>query len=299
MRRLDAALRALAPGAPGHAVSNTRTMLYPHCGGPRSEIDDLLEVLLRSGLAQEQSKRIFRTRAGHRLVAMNAVRGRVEFRRTLIRRGWFHDQVPRLLSVADSREDQVVVAVEVGRQAAPQLFGVLTSLGEEVEEFLVLRGSILADLDSPWCLIPSVAPGAPDARLTIGKRGEAYSYQYLRHQAARLQDVLWVAADDESLGYDLEHHGGVDIERIEVKASTQPEVRCILSANEYRKCEEHGPHYTLHFWGGVNLHRDPQYEYDELRDQGYPKIYQDVSAHIDRGVLRAEPREWVLTEAES
>ena len=298
VRRLALALEGLDQRAPGFAVANAHAILWPSCGGPRHEIGDLLSVLTRSGLAQQQSSRVFRTRQGQRLMDMQADRRRREFAHLLIRRGWYHDQVRQFLRVAHHREGVLIADRAAAAAVAPQLVGALHRLAQYPEpETMVIRGALVADLDSPWSLIPSVLPGAADARLTIGKRGEAYSFQFLRGRAADPDEILWVAADDETLGHDLEDHSLDPIQRIEVKASVETDVRFILSGNEYRHAHEHGSSYTVHFWGGINLHRDPATEYQDLVERGYPLVYADLEACIYGGVLDAEPREWLVTSS--
>ncbi len=226
VRRLQSVLEGLDPRAPGFAQANAARVLWPACGGPRNEIDDLLDVLIRSGLAQLQAKRVYRTRQGERIIQMNADRSRQELAMTLIRRGWLHDQIRQLLTVLTKGATSLSCDTERAREVAPQLVGVLQVWPSVVSEAeVVVGGELLVEIDSPWSLIPSVTPAAQDARLTIGKRGEAYSFQFLRHNASRPEDVLWVAADDETLGHDIEDRSSGQLERVEVKASVGKDVR--------------------------------------------------------------------------
>jgi hypothetical protein len=295
--RLDSILVGLEGRAPGFALANAQSILWPTCGGPRTEIDELLNVLTRSGLAQVQSSRVFRTRQGQRLVEMGAERRRCELALLLIRRGWYHDQIRLFLRVASHDAGRLVASRSEATAIAPQLVGTLRPLEDDpTAPILAISGSLVADLDSPWTLIPSVMPGAPDARVTVGKRGEAYSFQFLRAQAANRDKILWVAADDETLGHDIEDHGVDPIHRIEVKASADTRVRFILSSNEFRRSREHGAQYTVHFWGGINLHRDPAREYEAMIDAGYPVVFPHLAHAIESGDLVAEPRDWLVTE---
>lgn len=292
--RLLPILEGLDARAPGFAIANAQSILWPKCGGPKNEIDDLLNVLVRSGLAQQQSARVFRTRQGHRLAEMNDDNQRRELALLLIRRGWYHDQIRQFLRIAHHRDGTLVAERLDATAIAPQLVGVLHPLAELLADEILLRGSLVAELDSPWSLIPSVVPGMPDARLTIGKRGEAYSFQFMRSKASQPDDILWVAADDETLGHDLEDHSVEPIQRIEVKASAGEDIRFILSANEYRHCQTHGASYSVHFWGGINLHLDPKLEFQQKLDAGYPLVFPNLARCLDDGVLVAEPREWLI-----
>ena len=297
VRRLQSVLEGLDPRAPGFAQANAARVLWPACGGPRNEIADLLDVLTRSGLAQLQAKRVYRTRQGERIIQMNADRRRQELAMTLIRRGWLHDQIRQLLTVATKGATTLSCDTEHAREVAPQLVGVLQVWPSVVSEAeVVVGGELLVEIDSPWSLIPSVTPAAQDARLTIGKRGEAYSFQFLRHNASRPEDVLWVAADDETLGHDIEDRSSGQLERVEVKASVGKDVRFHLSRNEYERAHEHGSEYTLHFWGGINLHLDPAKEFKQLRDRGYPRVFPDLASHLSDERLIGEPCDWLVTE---
>ena len=297
VRRLQSVLEELHARAPGFAQANATQVLWPACGGPRNEIADLLDVLTRSGLAQLQAKRVYRTRQGERIVQMNADRSRQELAMLLIRRGWLHDQIRQFLTVATRDATTLVCNTKLAREVSPQLVGILQiwpSLVSEVR--VVVNGELLVEIDSPWSLIPSVTLAAEDARMTIGKRGEAYSFQFLRHNASRPEDVLWVAADDETLGHDIEDRSSGRLERVEIKASVGTPVRFHLSPNEYRQAHEHGSEYIVHFWGGINLHLDPAKEFKQLRDKGYPRVFPDLAGHLSEGRLIGEPCDWLVTE---
>ena len=215
----------------------------------------------------------------------------------LIRRGWLHDQIRQFLTVATKDATTLICDTELAREVSPQLVGVLQIWPSVVSEVrVVVSGELLVEIDSPWSLIPSVTPAAEDARMTLGKRGEAYSFQLLRHNASQPEDVLWVAADDETLGHDIEDRSSGRLERVEVKASVGTPVRFYLSPNEYRQAHEHGSEYTVHFWGGINLHLDPAKEFKQLRDRGYPRVFPDLAGHLSDGRLIGEPCDWLVTE---
>ena len=295
--RLKSVLEGLCPRAPSFAQANAAQVLWPTSGGPRNEIADLLDVLTRSGLAQLQARRVYRTRQGERIIQMNPDRSRQELAMMLIRRGWLHDQIRQFLTVATKAATTLVCDTELAREVSPQLVGVLQIWPSVVSDVrVVVSGELLVEIDSPWSLIPSVTLAADDARMTIGKRGETYSFQLLRHNASQPEDVLWVAADDETLGHDIEDRSSGRLERVEVKASVGTPVRFYLSPNEYRKAHEHGSAYTVHFWGGINLHLDPAKEFKQLCDGGYPRVFPDVAGHLSDGRLIGEPCDWLVTE---
>ena len=215
----------------------------------------------------------------------------------LIRRGWLHDQIRQFLAVATKDAATLICDTALAREVSPQLVGVLQTWPSVVSEVrVVVSGDLLVEIDSPWSLIPSVTPAAKDARMTIGKRGEAYSFQFLRHNAPQPEDVLWVAADDETLGHDIEDRSSGRLERVEAKASAGTPVRFHLSPHEYRQAHKHGSEYTVHFWGGINLHLDPAKEFKLLRDRGYPRVFPDLASHLSDGRLIGEPCDWLVTE---
>ncbi len=228
---------------------------------------------------------------------MNADRSRQELAMMLIRRGWFHDQIRQFLAVATKDATTLICDTKRAREVSPQLVGILQTWPSVVSEVrVVVSGELLVEIDSPWSLIPSVIPAAKDARMTIGKRGEAYSFQFLRRNASQPEDVLWVAADDETLGHDIEDRSGGWLEMVEAKASVATPVRFHLSPNEYRQAQKHGSQYTVHFWGGINLHLDPATEFRQLRNRGYPRVFPDLASHLSDGRLKGEPRDWLVTE---
>ncbi|MBI2502520.1 MAG: DUF3883 domain-containing protein [Candidatus Latescibacteria bacterium] len=106
-----------------------------------------------------------------------------------------------------------------------------------------------------------------------------------------------MARDDDSLGYDIEDVSVTPQRRIEAKASTTREVRFILSANEWEVAHRHGDDYEVHFWGGIDVTRQPADEYQVLRKAGYPIVYRNVARLHAEGRLTARPLQYQIQEA--
>ena len=85
---------------------------------------------------------------------------------------------------------------------------------------------------------------------------------------------------------------------IEVKASSSAQPRFFLSDNEWEIAHRHGRSYEVHFWGTVDLEKDPVEEYSRLRAAGYPTIYQDVAQQLDSGALIARPTQFLVKPAQ-
>jgi hypothetical protein len=92
-------------------------------------------------------------------------------------------------------------------------------------------------------------------RLAKGRKGERLSFE--REKALLIaegidKEPLWVALDDNSLGYDIlsyRWHGDHIVNRlIEVKATSSKPPRLILTRNEWRSAERFGDAFEYHIW---------------------------------------------------
>jgi hypothetical protein len=158
---------------------------------------------------------------------------------------------------------------------------------------------IVRELSSAWALLPPENPGDSNAdvlRKNIGNRGELYSYQLERLGAQSASDIFWVARDDERLGYDIEDRSNALRRRIEVKASGDTVVRFFLSDNEWRKAHETPHLYEIHFWGGIDLGKDPAEEFQQLRSKGYPQVFVDLPDLLSKGNLESTPVKWRISQ---
>jgi hypothetical protein len=84
---------------------------------------------------------------------------------------------------------------------------------------------------------------------------------------------------------------------IEVKGSTDTTLRFFLSANEFGRAAQYREAYEVQFWGGIDLNRPAPQEFAILREAGFPRVFVDVLALIENGVLQARPESWRVTDA--
>jgi hypothetical protein len=181
---------------------------------------------------------------------------------------------------------------------APQLFGLLQNWPDLRGHTLTVPQHLVSELAAVWALLSPPPPERAEAdarRWSIGKRAELYSYQLERLNADRPSAIVWVAQDDDNLGYDIEDRTPSPRRRIEVKGSGGRDVRFFLTANEWRKAQIDPATYEIQFWGGIDLNRSAAEEYPVLRAEGYPVVFQNVADLLASGVLDAVPDRWKVT----
>ena len=277
-----------------------RTQLYEELSksvdGPRHEIPELIDVLGRLGLLHVQSDHYHLSGKGHRTLAMSTDRARREFAELIIQSGFLHDQARQLIEATTVDQDGIARSkARRLRSSAPQLLGLLQAwpgiVGSSVVE---IPPGLYALIDTPWSLVP-VQPRQAETKRAVGWRAEAYSFHFLRLQSEKPSAIVWVANDDDGLGYDIENHSKGDLERIEVKGSQQADVRFFLSEHEHQVAHQDPSSYAIHFWGKINLSRNPNLEFTILREQGFPLIFPDLPAHLADCRLKAEPTKYRVT----
>jgi hypothetical protein len=184
---------------------------------------------------------------------------------------------------------------------APQLVGILSHWSDVVTPgALLIPGHLLPELEAVWALLPPATPEdllRDSIRKTIGNRGELYSYQMERQRADVASNIVWVARDDDTLGYDIEDRSSNPRRKIEVKASGNTAVRFLLSENEWRKAHEGPTEYEIHFWGGIDLALNPADEFLRLRARGFPLIFGDLPRLLHTRALDATPTKWRISGA--
>lgn len=299
-RRLLDVITALPGGASGIPAEEARLRVWRFCDGPIDEVPVLLEVLVGAGLARVELGEYKRTPSGHRAIARRGSEGLRPLGLALLRAGYFHDQARALLDLGTNDADgNLTCPTRQARRECPQLIGMLQNWGEvSIAPALLVPAELLKELESVWALLPPPTreeAAAEAIRKTIGNRGELYSYQLERLEADVASNIVWVARDDDNLGYDIEDRSADPRRRIEVKASGEATVRFFLSENEWRKAHEAPATYEIQFWGGIDLASDPADEFQRLRDQGYPLIFSDLPTLMGRGALHATPVKWRLT----
>lgn len=288
VRRLLLVLAELPDSTPGVDRETCLDALRSSVGGPRVELPEHLQLLREVGLVFEEEERYRRTAEGRRLASMGFANARRHLASTVIQSGLMYDQVRRLIEASTIRTDgSAFVRLGHLRRVAPQLAGLLAAWEGVVGQSLVdVPADLFAEMDTPWSLIP--LPRVDDGRRkAVGSRAEAYSFHFLRLNGAMPPMLTWVALDDDSLGYAIEDRSTGTVRRVEVKGSEQPPVRFFLSENEHHVAYTDPSSYAVHFWGEINLNRNPRDEFELLRRKGFPLVFADLSSHLSDGRLQA------------
>ncbi len=214
----------------------------------------------------------------------------------LIRTGAFHDQSRYLIENGSRDGDgNLICELRVARVGAAQLLGILGWWPTFQSRPQVFIPKALADeLGAVWALLPPPVevPAWAAERKAVGDRAEMYTVQAERTSAPSASSIRWVARDADDLGWDVEDHSGAQVRRIEVKGRRDGQVVFYLSENELKKAREFGNAYEIHFWGTIDLSRDPAVEYAALRESGYPLILENPASAIEAGDWIAEPVRW-------
>ena len=296
VRRLQRVIDQMRTRSPGTMRTQLVRELRESVDGPRGEIPELVAVLAHLGLLHVSADRFQLSQRGRRIATMSKERRRRELGALIIQAGFLHDQVRQLIEASAIDEDGSGSSeLRILRQAAPQLLGILRAWpGVVGPSFVVVPSDLFATIDGPWSLIPFPQPGDAVSKV-VGSRGEAYSVHLLRLDSRNPSAVVWVARDDEALGYDIEDRSTSDVQRIEVKASQRREVRFFLSAHEHTVAHKEPKSYGVHFWGEIDLSRDPRTEFDLLRERGFPLVFDDLAAHLADNRLQAVPTKYRVT----
>ncbi len=228
-------------------MDRAERIVWRSCGGPLDEARELIDLLVRAELIST-GHTLRLTREGRRIATQDHQHGGTLLGRTLIRVGFFADQVRRLIELGrvDRGSGDLRCSRHVALEAGPQLVGVLRRFpGVEWKPELRIPAALLEELIDVWALLPDRAPPTDDSRTAIGDRGELYSYRLERLRSEDSNKIRWVARDDDSLGYDIEDLSVTPQRRIEAKASASRETRFILSANEWDVAHRHAANLRL------------------------------------------------------
>lgn len=296
LQRLAKALPALPSSQQDIPTAESMRVLWRVCGGPYDELSSLMVVLGELGFIIESGSVMRRTAAGDRVVRAIRRDDLTALGTALVRSGVFHDQSRYLVENGNrDGEGNLVCEQRVVRIGAAQLLGLLGWWPDVRVRPQVLIPKLLADeLGAVWALLPppvEVAAWASE-RKAVGDRAEMYTVQTERITAASASAIRWVARDSDDLGWDVEDHSTATIRRIEVKGRRDGQVVFYLSDNEWKKAREFGDAYEIHFWGTIDLAREPAAEYAALRASGYPIILVNPAAAIESGDWVAEPVRW-------
>jgi hypothetical protein len=216
--------------------------------------------------------------------------------RVVLRHHDLSAEVLALISAANTERDSVNVVIKrtyAGR-VAPAAAAVASWPPEwRHGDHLLIPRDVLEDVMTANAL--DIATGRPswvEAREAVGHRAEAYSLRWCRQQHGSAA-VVHVAGDEKDfLGYDIEVVRVEPSELIECKGSRSRELTFVWSDNERRTAQDHGPRYRVHFWGSIDLRRDPADEYAKLVASGYPTVIGNPAELVTSGALAAECAVW-------
>jgi hypothetical protein len=266
------------------------------CGGTFDEVPKLLDVLTDLGLISAQGEAFRRTPAGSKILRSIRTGDLQEFGLVFIRAGCFHDQGRFLIESGKIDSDgDFVCPTKLARAVAPQLLGIFQWWAEvRILPSVRIPRILVEELNTVWALLPP-APTAPEwavERKDVGNRAEMYSVQYERTNAHEPSKIIWVAQDSDELGWDIEDRSTQPVRCIEVKGRRDEEILFFLSENEWAKAQALGPRHELHFWGGIDLRRQPATEYALLRAAGYPVVLRNVIERVADGSYEATAVRW-------
>ena len=299
VRRLQRLVHLLPPGPPGISISHVAKTLRPHIDSPLEEIPRLVHVLAQLGLLHVDADRYYLSRKGRRAVTLPENRARRELAELLVQSGLLHDQVRQVIE-ASTIDDQGIARSKVGRlrRSAPQLLGLLRAWPDIVgPSFVTIPPGLFALIDAPWSLVPSPSD-KEDTKEAIGHRAEAYSFYLLRLESESPTSIVWVARDDQGLGYDIEDNSAEQVRRVEVKGSQGKAIRFLLTAHEHDVAHQNPSSYEVHFWGDINLNRSPDVEFSMLRGQGFPLRFENLAACLADHRLLAKPTRYLVTRGD-
>lgn len=305
LARVAQILRLVLPTPPGIRQDSLERLAWRICGGPRDEISALITLLRDLGLVQVQQDTVRRSRAGDKVARTAAVGDLRPLGLALIRAGCFYDQA-RLLIESGTFDDSgsLVCSLKSARASSPQLLGVLRWWeGVTVLPSVVVPQELITELNTVWALLPPATevPSWAVERKAVGDRAEMYTVQCERTKVGDPSKIIWVARDSDTMGWDIEDRSKEPRRYIEVKGRRDDDVVFFLSNNEWAKAHELGERYEIHFWGEIDLKREPAVEYAELRAAGYPVIVRNLPARLAEKRCEANPDRWrvaVLTGVE-
>jgi hypothetical protein len=299
LQRLVQALRQIPGQAPGLSVGTAERIVWSNCGGPFDEVAQHIAILRDLSLLIEAEETVLRTRLGNQVVKAFARGDLTLLGLLMIRAGWFHDQGRVLIEAGIvGLNGSLSCPRRVAAAGAPQLTGVLAWWSEvQIRPAVVIPSQLLAELNTVWALLPPAGEVAKflSDRKAVGDRAEMYTVQFERSRASDASGIAWVARDSDSLGWDVEDRTLSPSRCIEVKGRRDSMQQFYLSENELRKAKELGSAYELHFWGNIDLNREPAVEYAVLRASGYPLVLPHFHSVLGSGAWQIEPVRWRIS----
>ena len=284
----------------GIEADGLETVLQSRIEGGRYSARIAMSCLASMRLIAEIDGVVGRSTSGDRLRREIRKSGSSPLALAIIRSGLMADQIRAIRGILRHHGEGYACGRSAVQGAAPQLFGLLSRMPDVVVRGLVEIGRDSGlELDSVWNELPPTSrmnwQDAEKRRKAIGDRAELYSLQLERSaHVGAWERITWVSRDDDSLGYDIEVPGN-PIRRVEVKGSAGREIQFLLSANEYRVAQRHGPSYEIHFWGEIDIKRDPLEEFERLRNFGYPLRITDPASTLSSEPWLIEPSQYRVT----
>ncbi len=259
-------------------------------------VEELLDFLRCCGLVKEDFGAWTLSNAGEEAFDALAAGDWAVYAHALLTASAFEDELLRLIEGATEEPNSLRCPLAALPRLAPRAGVLLTwdpdlREGDDLVVPLSLLDSLLvtevmwrADQIPPWVL----------DRNAVGQRAELYTLRLERSRLGphRVRHVSREVGD--GFGYDIETDAP-DSRLIEVKGSRSASLRFNLSHRELEVARADPERHLLHFWGEINLDRDPAEEYSRLRDLQYPIVITDLARAIEAGELEMHPRSWLLT----
>jgi hypothetical protein len=275
-------------------------ILWRNCGGPMNEVRNLIDILAGLKLIRRDNQSVIRTKTGDSIAKALRAGDAASLALSLIRVGYFHDQARILIECGRVNDfGNLRCSTRLARTGAAQLVGLLQSWnGIQLLPELLIPARVFEELNAVWALLPPPVelPKWAAERKAVGDRAEMYTVQYERGRVGT-NAIFWVSRDSDALGWDVEDRSTVPRRCIEVKGRREVGVVFYLSENEWNKAQELGRSYEIQFWGGIDLSKEPSFEYAFLRGEGFPIRISNVAEELRNNWL-AVPVTWKISRRE-
>lgn len=259
-------------------------------------IEELLDFLRSCGLVKDEFGSWGLSDVGEQAFDALAAGDWAVYAHSLLTASAFEDELMRLIEGATEEPNSLRCPLAALPRLAPRAGVLLTwDPGLRQGDDLVLPLSLLDSLLVTEAMGRSaeIPPWVLD-RNAVGWRAELYTLRLERSRLGphRVRHVSREVGD--GFGYDIETDAP-DSRLIEVKGSRSASLRFHLSNRELEVARADPERHFLHFWGKIDLDRDPADEYSRLRELQYPVVISKLASAIDAGELEMQARSWLLT----
>jgi Protein NO VEIN, C-terminal len=260
-------------------------------------VTGLLEFLGSCGLLENEGAGWRLSHAGEDAFGRLATEDWSPYAHALLASGAYEGELARLLEGGTENGDRLRYPLAALPRLAPRAGALLAwdpglREGHDLVVPLALLDTLLA---SSAMESAAEIPSWVQDNNTVGWRAELYS---LRLERGRLgaKQVMHTSRDaGDGFGYDIETTG-CEPRLIEVKGSRSAAMCFHLSRRELEVAREEPDRHELHFWGEIDLGRNPADEYAALRRDKYPVVIADLAEAIEREKFKMQPRSWFLTD---